>query len=1150
MNLRNFLAGLLCLLTSAAVAQAQVSGRLSGTVTDPTGQVIVAAEVTITNTGTAEQRVVQSNEAGNFVFAALPPAVYSINVQSEGFQSYEQTGIIISADQALALGSVQLAIGAVTEVVTVEAEGAAVETDSAGVNALLTSNQMDGLMQRGRDIVALLTVLPGVAQVANSDALGGNWGSRTPNFSGAKNGWNNFMLDGMPGNDIDDTTTFHVSVSMDAIQEVSVKSTAYQAEYGRVPGAQVNIISKSGTNEIHGAGYWFKRNEVLNANSFDNNRFGSAKPPYRFDTFGGVLGGPIKRDKAFFFVSREDWRIQKPSRRHRATVPTAMERQGDFSNSVEQNGTLIPIRDHMTGMQFPNNVVPATRIHPAGQGILNFMPGVTDQGLYASQGINYTELSPSAHPKGQWQFKVDYVPTPNDRITFRPRFWNADIQAQRESVAFNAFNDSIFKQAHHYEYINKNLQGIYNKTLSPTLVNEFRLGLGLSRESGALNDDFQLENLRKDNYPGLADLGQLFPSANPLNLVPRMTFGGVPNGPRVDYDRRTPIAAHDERIVLSNNMSWFKGDHTFKAGFYWELNHASEGPRSSNPGHMGTFDFRRSNLNPFDSNHPFATALLGDFFSYSESSGQTEGLAASYTIEWFVQDTWKITPKLTLDIGVRFSSFTPWRLRQNEGSAFAVSRYNAANAPFLYQPYRDPYAGGKRVAIDPFTQTIFPTPYIGATIPGQGERLNGLIVGDGSADYLHGWRERPAIQPQPRLGFAYDPFGKGKTAIRGSFAVQSQAIMGAQGSMWTPTTSPPILESPNIYFGNMDTFLNAGQALFPPSVKAFQPEFLPPRIYQWSFGVQQDIGAGTVLDLSYVGNSGTRLYAVREINTLPPGTRFLDSSKDPTTGGVLPDRLPPSVPRLPGHQLPGEHQPFELQRLQVSLNRRYTSNFQYGIAYTWSKSMGLGDHDRDSLPMYRSANGYLYGKLEFDQTHMFVANYLWSLPNARIFADNPAGKAVFHNWEIAGIITMASGFPRGIGLSYTDGVDRWGGGDSPRVNMVANPIISNKSFDRWFNTESVAGPGFGDFGNAPRDVFRGPGLNSWDITVYKYFPVTETARFRFAMEAYNMFNHTQYSGVDSGARFDGSGAQINGNFGRVTSARSPRVMQASLRFEF
>ncbi len=1144
----SFAASLAALLVCANAGWAQVSGRLSGTVTDQSGQVIVAAEVTVTNTGTSEQRTVQSNEAGNFVLAALPPSTYSLNIRSEGFSAYEQTGIIISADQALALGAIPLSIGAVTETVTVEAEGAAVETDTSGVNALLTSNQMDGLMQRGRDIVALLTVLPGVAQVANSDALGGNWGSRTPNFSGARNGWNNFMLDGMPGNDIDDTTTFHVSVSMDAIQEVSVKSTAYQAEYGRTPGGQVNIISKSGTNQFHGSGYWFKRNEALNANSFDNNRFGSAKPPYRFDTFGGVLGGPIKKDKAFFFVSREDWRIKKPSRRHRATVPTAIERRGDFSQSVEQNGTLIPVIDHMTGEQFPGNMIPQTRIHPAGQGILNFMPDPTDQGLFSSQGINYTELSPSEHPKGQWQFKFDYAPTPNDRITFRPRFWSADIQAQRESVAFNAFNDSIFKQRHHYNYLNKNLQGIYNKTLSPTLVNEFRLGLGLSRESGALNDEFQLDNLRKDNYPGLSDLGQLFPSANPLNLVPRMRFGGVPNGPNVDYDRRTPIAAHDERVVLSNNVSWFKGDHTVKVGFYWELNHASEGPRSSDPSHMGYYDFRRSNLNPFDSNHPFANAILGNFYSYSESSGQTEGLASSYTVEWFAQDTWKVTPKLTLDIGIRFSSFTPWRLRENEGSAFALSRFDPGSAVSLYRPHID--ASGSRVAIDPHTGNLFPTPQIGATIPGQGERLNGLIIGDGSQDYIHGYRNRPAIQPQPRLGFAYDPFGKGKTAIRGSFAVQSQAIFGAQGSMWTVTTSPPILESPTIYFGDMRTFLDAGQVLFPPSVQAFDPEFNPPLIYQWNFGIQQDIGSGTVLDVSYVGNKGTRLYQDKDINLLPPGTRFEEASQDPTTGGVLPDVFLRPYIGYQGINWQENTGYSNYHALQVSLNRRYTSKFQYGIAYTWSKAMGLGDHDRDNLPVYRDVRGYLYGKTEFDQTHMFVANYLWSLPNARIFANNPAARAVFHNWEVAGIVTMASGFPRGFSFSYADGVDRWGGGDAPRVNMVENPIISNKSFDRWFNPNSAAAPGFGDFGNAPRDVFRGPGINSWDFTIYKNFPVTENSRFQFRWEFYNMFNHTQFDGVDNGARFDPSGAQINNNFGRVTSARGPRIMQASIRFEF
>ena len=200
--------------------------------------------------------------------------------------------------------------------------------------------------------------------------------------------------------------------------------------------------------------------------------------------------------------------------------------------------------------------------------------------------------------------------------------------------------------------------------------------------------------------------------------------------------------------------------------------------------------------------------------------------------------------------------------------------------------------------------------------------------------------------------------------------------------------------------------------------------------------------------------------------------------------------------------------------------------------------------------MYRDTRAYLYGKTSFDQTHMLVINYLWSLPNATVFASNGFAKALFHNWEVAGITTFASGFPRGIGFSYTDGVDRWGGGDSPRANMVQNPLIDNKSFDRWFNTGSVAPPGFMDFGNAPRDVFRGPGLSVWDFTVYKNIPINERAKFQLRWEMYNMFNQTSFSGVDSGARFTPDGQQINGNFGRVNSARGSRQMQVSIRFEF
>ncbi len=644
-------------------------------------------------------------------------------------------------------------------------------------------------------------------------------------------------------------------------------------------------------------------------------------------------------------------------------------------------------------------------------------------------------------------------------------------------------------------------------------------------------------------------LGQLFPSANPLNLVPSLSFGGIPNPPAVQYDPRVPIAAHDERPVMHDNVSWIKGDHTFKFGVYYELNDASEGPRSSAGLHTDTFNFQRSSLNPFDTNHPFSNAITGNFFSYGESSGQTEGLARTYTVEWFVQDSWKVTPRLTLDLGVRFSSFTPWRLRENEGSAFAIDRFVGGTIPKLYQPGIN--ASGQRTAFDPVGGGFFPSPFIGAFVPGTGDNLNGVVVGDGKDDYLHGYRERPAPVVQPRFGFAYDPFGHGKTAIRGSFAVNTQAVFGSQGSMWAVTTAPPILQSPSIFFDNMDTFLNAGAVTFPAGeFYSFDPEFNPPLVYQWNFGVQQDVGGGTVLDVSYVGNSGHRLYQTRQINTIAPGARFQDAAVDPTTGGVLRDTFLRPYFGFEGIRYQENSGWSNYNSLQVSLNKRFSSGLQYGVAYTWSKAMGLGGGDRDGLPIYRDTRSYLYGKTPFDQTHMLVINYLYNLPNAQVFAKSAVGRAVFHNWEVAGIISMASGFPQGIGLSYTDGVDRWGGGDAPRVNMAENPIISNKSFDRWFNTNSVSAPGFGDFGNAPRDVFRRPGLNVWDFTVYKNIPVHERARFQLRWEFYNLFNHTQFDGVDNGARFTPDGQQINSNFGRVTSARQSRQMQVSIRFEF
>ncbi len=1141
---------LLFALSLAASGQT-ITGTIVGTVTDTSGGAIANADVTLVSSSTAGLRSAKSNDNGDFVFNAVVPGTYLLRVEQAGFKTIDRPGLVLTATQRLAIGNVQLPIGEVSERVTVEASGAIVQTASSGNSAELSGKQLNLLVTRGRDVISLLRVLPGVSSGTDENALGGTFGTNTPNISGQRISMNTMSADGQSGNDADGVGGFNGMTSLDAISEVKVLLNTYQAEYGRNAGSSINLVTKSGTRDFHGSAYWYLRNEKLNANDFFNNRNSQARPLYRYNTFGGTIGGPIyipkkfntNRDKLFFFYSKENWEIREPRAVRRVTMPTLLERQGNFSQTLDVSGRLIVITDPTTRAPFAGNVIPAARLNRNGQAILNLfpLPNFLDRSL-SGGNYNYQFQEITNHPKKLNTYKVDYNPGTNDRISARYTSWWADRRGYEGLAAFNSNWDQLY---HHYLFKTDQIQTSYTKIIKPNIINEAQFGYRKLGEIGdALTPDaFDKVTRSKVN---LGSLGQLYKDGNTLDIIPQASFGGVPSAANMAYDGRLPIDAQDWRWNYNDTLSWIHGAHSLKFGISGEYQMNSEGPRSN---FGGNFNFERNVNNPLDSNYAYANAALGNFSTYTESSSRTTGLARQALFEWFAQDSWKATRKLTLDFGMRFTWFTPWKVTDGKAAALALERYDRSKAPQFIQPVLN---GGVRVGRNPVTGAFLPAVTIGSFVPGSGDPANGMVVaGDGILP--EGFANR-GWELGPRFGFAYDVLGDGKTAIRGGIGVSKQAVPSSGSYLSSTRSNPPVQFNPQIVYGNVDSLLGSSGTLFPSNVSALERNPKTGTVINYSLAVQRDLGWKSVLDVSYVGNRSQHLQQVRDLNALPYGTRFLPANGDPSAPGrPLPDNFLRTYPGFGSVNYIENSGYGNYNALQTSLNRRMSSSLQFGVAYTWSKSMDLTSGDNGQLPMFRPYRTWLYGKSTYDQTHVFVLNYLWDLPKASAQWNNVLTRAALDNWQLSGIVTMASGTPRDINYSTVDGADITGGGDGSRVVVTGKAVIpkSERTFDRFFNTAVFERPAVGTFGNAPKDVFRGPGVNNWDISLFKKFPLKGDTRFvQFRWEFYNAFNHTQFNNVDNAARFDLQGNQVNAQFGRFTGSRSPRVMQGALNFTF
>ena len=1045
---------LVLLVLAAPPLWGQGSVTIFGAVTDSSEAVIPGASVTVTNQETGLTRTVETDASGDYLVGQLPIGVYTVRVESAGFKTFSQTDIQVQVDDNRRV-DVTLEVGEVTETVTVAAEATQVDTRSGTLREVVDSERIVELPLNGRNPVELQYLVAGVGRRAGQ----GQAQNESVSVNGSRTNSNNYILDGGDNHDPYFNTP-SVYPSPDALEEFSIQTSSYSAELGRNAGAVMNAVTKSGTNELHGTLFEFLRNEKLNARNF----FANDVPPFKRNQFGGTLGGPIIKNRTFFFGSYQHTAQRSAPGAVTATVPTAAERAGDLSSVNTQ------LEDPEGGV-FPNNQIPQDRLYQPSLDFLDAFVPLPNR----PDGLLSTSSQESIDDD-QIIAKVDHQVSDANRLFVRLLYaFNDRSEATGNLPGFLAG----------IEY--SNWQWTVNDThiLNPTTLNTFTFSYSdIDRKQLSIVPG----NLSWNDFG--ANFTRTFTADAPV--AHHTQVDGYFNA-----FSRFPLNHFRKNFQFGDTLSMTRGNHNVKFG--------GEVRRSI----LDLQEYFRGDpfvrfRNQFTGS-PLADMLIGRPQQIAQIA-EDSNMPRTFETALFVQDDWKVARRLTLNLGLRYEPYFPFIDKTNK---FSQIRFGEQS-------------------------TLFPTAPEGLVFPGDPGVPRAMV------DTRYG-------NFAPRFGFAFDPFGDGKSSIRGGYGVfysmirqqaHNQISTNQPYSIKLTINNPPGgLDNPYAETGNPFPFVPPQtdeeranyEFLTPLEVTMWDPNFRNAVVQQWNFNIQRQIGRSYIATAAYVGSKGNHLFMANQLNPAIFGR----------PGNVNQRRLfGPTYGPVTNQSSQGNS---TYHALQLTLNKRLTNGFTVLANYTFSKLLDNASSDGDG-PANPFDIAREKGHSDFDITHRTAISYIWQLPRLR----NQPGviRYLFGGWENNGIITAESG----QWLTVNSGADRSGSAvNADRADLVGDPVLSSdrstgEKIQEFFNTAAFELNDPGTFGTSGRNILQGPGQFQVDFGLFKNIPITERYRLQFRAEMFNLFNSVNLGNPTTNASA--------GNFGRITGADDPRVIQMALKLMF